>query len=109
LSDEFVEKNVAVAYPTPESFITLREDFNAAIKTFADNNPDVQIGVLMPCILTTMLLFPFDWLRQTGNESHFLNVINSEAKYFIKNITNTLVSSQESDSIDNAGATEGLI
>ena len=94
--------------PDEDSFNVLREDFNAAITKFAAKNSNVPVNMVMPSILHTMFLFPFEWLRQTNNENQFLNAINSEARYFFSSLVGNSSQTESVDSEENAGASEGL-
>jgi len=67
---------------SPESMVTLTEDFQAAIDKFIETNKGAKAEMLLPMIIHGMLQFPYAWLQEAGNEAKFVEGITAEAAYF---------------------------
>jgi hypothetical protein len=73
--------------PSAESLNELFEGLNSALKKFLDSNPTVEKHIVLSMVIRSMLVFPLDWMRNSGTEVHYIDMmtdhINSVYASFI--------------------------
>ena len=64
--------------PSLESVEALQAAFGQAINSFVDSNPGVHLGLVMPTVVDTFLLFPLGWFLASKQGEKFVEAMTSE-------------------------------
>jgi len=69
--------------PSKQSKLDFHNDVGAAITRFQKANKDIPLGIICGTALQLMFNFPYTWMGQSGTQSHFADLMASEAKLFL--------------------------